>query len=48
MAKSKGAARRVGARAIAHVKATFNNTRVTITDMKGDVLCCESAGMKRR
>ena len=45
MAKGKGAARRVTARAIAHVKATFNNTRVTITDMKGDVLCTESAGM---
>lgn len=29
---------------IAHVKATFNNTLITITDMKGDVLCCSSAG----
>lgn len=44
MAKSRGATRRVGARAIAHVHATFNNTRITITDLKGDVLCFETAG----
>ncbi len=44
MAKSKAAARRVGSRAIAHVRATFNNTRITITDLKGDVLCFETAG----
>jgi small subunit ribosomal protein S11 len=25
--------------ALAHVKATFNNTTVTITDTKGDTLC---------
>jgi len=43
MAKVK-AARRVGARAIAHVLATFNNTRITITDLKGDVLCFETGG----
>jgi small subunit ribosomal protein S11 len=30
--------------AIVHVKATFNNTVVTITDTKGDVLCWASAG----
>jgi small subunit ribosomal protein S11 len=30
--------------AIAHVKATFNNTVVTITDTKGDTLCWSSAG----
>ncbi|MFP6575133.1 MAG: 30S ribosomal protein S11, partial [Pirellulaceae bacterium] len=29
---------------IAHVKATFNNTTVTITDIKGDTLCWASAG----
>jgi small subunit ribosomal protein S11 len=29
---------------IAHVKATFNNTTVTITDTKGDALCWASAG----
>ena len=30
--------------ALAHVKATFNNTTVTITDTKGDTLCWASAG----
>lgn len=30
--------------AVAHVKATFNNTTVTITDTKGDALCWASAG----
>ena len=44
MAKRRGATRRVGSRAIAHVQATFNNTRITITDLKGDVLCFETAG----
>ena len=44
MAKTKGRTKRVGARAIAHVHATFNNIRVTITDLKGEVLCWESAG----
>ncbi|MBI2826802.1 MAG: 30S ribosomal protein S11 [Planctomycetia bacterium] len=29
---------------IAHVRATFNNTTVTITDSKGDTLCWASAG----
>ena len=29
---------------IAHVKATFNNTTVTITGTKGDTLCWASAG----
>jgi len=29
---------------VAHIKATFNNTQVTITDNKGDVLCWSSAG----
>jgi small subunit ribosomal protein S11 len=30
--------------AVAHIKATFNNTTVTITDTKGDTLCWSSAG----
>ena len=30
--------------AVVHVKATFNNTSVTITDTKGDTLCWSSAG----
>lgn len=29
---------------VAHIKATFNNTTVTITDSKGDTLCWASAG----
>lgn len=29
---------------VAHIKATFNNTTVTITDAKGDTLCWASAG----
>ena len=29
---------------VAHVKATFNNTTVTITDTKGDTLCWASSG----
>jgi len=29
---------------IAHIKSTFNNTTVTITDTKGDTLCWASAG----
>jgi small subunit ribosomal protein S11 len=36
--------RRNVTKAIAHVKATFNNTHVTITDTNGDVLCWASAG----
>lgn len=30
--------------AIAFIKATFNNTHVTITDARGDTLCWASAG----
>jgi len=30
--------------AVAHIKATFNNTSVTITDTKGDAICWASAG----
>ncbi|MBE6426996.1 MAG: 30S ribosomal protein S11 [Planctomycetaceae bacterium] len=29
---------------IVHIKATFNNTIVTITDTKGDTLCWSTAG----
>ena len=29
---------------MAHIKATFNNTTITITDTKGDTLCWASAG----
>lgn len=30
--------------AVAHIKATFNNTIVSIADTKGDTLCWASAG----
>jgi small subunit ribosomal protein S11 len=36
--------RRSVPRAIAHIKATFNNTIITITDMDGEVICWSSAG----
>ena len=36
--------RRNVAKAIAHIKATFNNTIITITDVNGDVLCWDAAG----
>jgi len=41
--KKKKARRNVSS-AVAHIKATFNNTTVTITDSKGDTLCWSSAG----
>lgn len=46
MAKRAGKRRvkRNVARGIAFIKASFNNTLVTITDMNGDVLCSASAG----
>ncbi len=45
MAKSKKRkARRNVSRGVAHIKATFNNTIVTITDTNGDTLCYASAG----
>ena len=45
LAKSKRKKiRRNVTRAIAHIKATFNNTTVTITDLNGDVLCWATAG----
>ncbi len=46
MAKRSGKrrVRRSVARGVAHIKASFNNTLVTITDVNGDVLCTASAG----
>jgi small subunit ribosomal protein S11 len=45
VAKSKRRkTRRNVAVGVAHIKATFNNTTVTITDTKGDTLCWASAG----
>ena len=31
-------------KAIVHIKATFNNTLITITDINGDTICSSSAG----
>ena len=36
--------RRNVTKAIAHVKATFNNIIITITDVNGETLCWDSAG----
>ncbi len=44
MAAPRKKAKRTGAKAIVHVKATFNNTLITITDSNGNVLCSSSAG----
>jgi small subunit ribosomal protein S11 len=45
VAKSKKRkARRNVSRGIAHIKSTFNNTIVTITDTNGDTVCFASAG----
>lgn len=54
MAQAQGAAQAAGkkakrvrrnvSRGIAHIKATFNNTTVSIADTNGDVLCWASAG----
>jgi len=35
--------RNVG-KGVAHIKATFNNTLITITDSNGETLCWDSAG----
>jgi small subunit ribosomal protein S11 len=46
MAQSRRTRRvkRTVSRGIVHVKATFNNTLITITDMNGEVICSSSAG----
>ncbi len=45
MAKSKKKkVRRNVSVGIVYIKATFNNTTVTVTDTKGDTLCWASAG----
>jgi small subunit ribosomal protein S11 len=36
--------KRVGSEGIAHIRATFNNTKITITDTKGNVVAWNSAG----
>jgi small subunit ribosomal protein S11 len=42
--KVKKKHRRVESTAIAHIQATFNNTIVSITDLKGNLICWSTAG----
>jgi small subunit ribosomal protein S11 len=47
MAKKKGPKKKIRrniGKGIAHIKATFNNTLITITDVNGEALCWDSAG----
>ncbi len=44
MAETKKKVRKNVAKATAHIKATFNNTIITITDRNGATICWESAG----
>lgn len=44
MAKTRKKAKRSVAKGIAHIKASFNNTIVTITDVNGETLAWDSAG----
>ncbi|QDU33352.1 30S ribosomal protein S11 [Poriferisphaera corsica] len=44
MAKRTKKVRRNVSRGIAHIKSTFNNTIITITDMNGETICWGSAG----
>ncbi len=43
MAKKKKIRKNI-VRGIVHVKATFNNTIITVTDVSGETLCWDSAG----
>lgn len=42
--KAKKKARKVDARGVVHIKASFNNTLITITDSTGGVIAWSSAG----
>ncbi|OHB78136.1 MAG: 30S ribosomal protein S11 [Planctomycetes bacterium RBG_16_55_9] len=42
--KIKRKVRKNVVRAIVHIRATFNNTLITITDLDGNVVCSSSAG----
>jgi small subunit ribosomal protein S11 len=43
-ARTKRARKHVEAEGVAHIKATFNNTLITISDMEGNVVVWASAG----
>jgi small subunit ribosomal protein S11 len=40
----KRRARKNIVKAVVHIKATFNNTLITVTDTNGDTICSSSAG----
>lgn len=42
--KTKRKVRKNVVRAIVHIRATFNNTLITITDLDGNTVCSSSAG----
>jgi len=42
--KAKRKVRKNVVRAIVHIRATFNNTLITVTDLDGNVVCSSSAG----
>jgi len=42
--KAKRKVRKNVVRAIVHIKASFNNTLITITDLDGNTVCAGSAG----
>jgi small subunit ribosomal protein S11 len=44
MAKKSRKVRRNVVRGVAHIKASFNNTQVTITDVNGETVAWDSAG----
>ena len=44
MGKKKKKRRRSVIKGIAHIKATFNKTMITSTDVNGETLCWDSAG----
>ncbi|MFH0963272.1 MAG: 30S ribosomal protein S11 [Planctomycetota bacterium] len=44
MAAGKKKAHRNVVKGIVHIKATFNNTIISVTDTAGEVLCWDSAG----
>ncbi|MCL4197554.1 MAG: 30S ribosomal protein S11 [Phycisphaerales bacterium] len=44
MAKKTAKVRKNVIRGIAHIRATFNNTQITITDVNGETIAWDSAG----
>ena len=43
-ARKRKKVKKTVAKALVHIKATFNNTIITFTDTNGDSLCWDSAG----